>query len=123
MTNMLSKTKVPLSLVLCLFLSILLTGCSNIGLLNEGNSWLPVDILSFTDFLKVYVTLQISIFIISFIVSLFLGNMGYLLVLLLHFLWIVNYRDYGFLKVLLLFSFFTVVTMVFRALLKVIFDK
>ena len=120
---MLSKTKLPLSLVLCLFLSILLTGCSNIGLLNEGNSWLPVDILSFTDFLKVYVTLQISIFIISFIVSLFLGNMGYLLVLLLHFLWIVNYRDYGFLKVLLLFSFFTVVTMVFRALLKVIFDK
>lgn len=123
MTTMLKGKSFLLSIMLMLLTSFLLTGCSKIGLLNDHNSWLPDDITSFSAFLKVYVTLQISIFILSFIAALFLGNIGYLLVLILHFLWMINYRDYGFLKVLLLFSFFTIITIVFRALMKVIFDK
>ena len=118
------KTLSPTFNVLgCLFLAVLLTSCSKIGFLNDNNSWLPYDLSSFGDFLKAYLVVQISIFVISFLVSFLLGNWAYVLVLFLHWVWLVNYRDYGFWKILLLFFFFTFFTAILRMLLKVIFDK
>lgn len=86
------------------FMLLALTSCNKIGLMSDKNSWLPNEINSFGDFLGVYAVLQISMLVISLLLGIFLGAGGYPISLLLHFIWIVGYRDYGFLLVLLLFG-------------------
>lgn len=100
------------SFIITIFLSALLTSCSTIGLLGEKNSWLVQNINSVGDFFKVYVILQISILLISLALSILLSKLGYIIALILHFIWIVTYRDYGFFKVLLLFGLFTIISMI-----------
>jgi len=102
-------------LLFFLITSLVLTGCSEIGLLSNKNSWLPADIYSTGDFFKVYIVLQISIILISLILGIFLGNLGYIISLALHFIWIVSARDYGFLNVLLLFGMFTIISFLLNA--------
>ena len=89
---------------------LLLTSCSEIGLLSEKNSWIVNNIDSVGDFLKVYFVLQISIILVSLILGILLGRLGYIISLVIHFIWIVSARDYGFFKVLLLFGLFTIVS-------------
>ena len=88
---------------------ILLSSCSEIGLLSEKNSYVVEDITDFSTFISVYIVLQISILLISLLLSLVFGKAGGDLSLLLHFIWVVNYRDYGFFIVLLLFGAFTII--------------
>ena len=71
------------SIVLSLFgLSFLLQSCSSIGLMDKGT---PMQINDFGDFFSMYIVLQISILLIAIILSLFLGDIGYIISLLLHF--------------------------------------
>ncbi|UMB52619.1 hypothetical protein MKD41_09745 [Lutibacter sp. A64] len=93
---------------------LLLTSCSEVGLLSEKNSWIVNDISSIEDFFKVYVVLQVSIIIVGVILSLLLSKLGSIISLIIHFIWIVYERDYGFLNVLLLFGLFTIVSFLIR---------
>lgn len=107
----LKKYKGVLFLIsLTLFSMLLLTSCSEIGLLSEKNSWLVQDINSVGDFIKVYLVLQLSIFLVSLLIGFFLGRLGDIISLVIHFIWIVSARDYGFFKVLLLFGVFSIVS-------------
>ncbi|PKP40495.1 MAG: hypothetical protein CVT95_13580 [Bacteroidetes bacterium HGW-Bacteroidetes-12] len=105
-----------LSFTIIFFLSVLLTSCSTIGLLGEKNSWLVHNITSVGDFLKVYIVLQISILLVSVILSFFLDRLGFIIALILHFIWIVTYRDYGFFKVLLHFGLFTIISIILNTI-------
>lgn len=89
---------------------LFLTSCDSIGLLSEKNSWLVEEIESLGDFFKVYVVLQLSILIIGVLLGFVLGGAGFMISLVLHFIWIVNYREYGFFIVLLLFGLFAIVS-------------
>lgn len=91
-----------------------LTSCSRIGLLSDDNSWLPFEINTVGEFFMVYIVLQISIFLISLLLGLLFGKVGYAISLLLHLIWIVVFRDYGFFKVLLLFVLFSILLNVFN---------
>jgi hypothetical protein len=103
-------SKRNLNPLFCLLLTtLLLTSCKSIGLLSDKNSWLPDDIESFGDFFGIYFVLQISILLTSILLGLILGKGGYIVSLVLHFIWIVSYRDYGFFMVLLLFGLFSVI--------------
>ncbi len=81
-----------------------LTSCNSIGFLSEKNSWLPREIESLGDFLGVYFVLQISIFLVSLLLAMAFGDGSNLISLLLHFIWIISYRDYGFFTILFLFA-------------------
>lgn len=96
-------------ILIIILVSFLLTSCSNIGLLDDG---IPHTINSIGQFLKLYLVLQISILIVGLLWGLFLGKLGYIISLLLHFIWIVSQRDYGFFKVLLLFGLFSIISFV-----------
>lgn len=96
------------------FVLLILSSCSSIGLLSEENSWLTNDIESVGDFFGVYFVLQISIIIVSLILSFFFGKGGNSISLIAHFIWIVSYRDYGFWLVLLLFSLFSIVSFIIK---------
>ena len=101
--------------VLLLFcLSFLLQSCSSIGLMDKGA---PRQINDFGDFFSVYIILQVSILLIAIILSLFLGDIGYIISLLLHFLWVISYRDYGFFSVLILFGLTTIVSIGIKTLI------
>jgi lipoprotein len=103
------------SIVLSLFgLSFLLQSCSSIGLMDKGT---PMQINDFGDFFSMYIVLQISILLIAIILSLFLGDIGYIISLLLHFIWIISYRDYGFFTVLMLFGLATIVSLGIKMLI------
>ena len=99
------------SLLALLFLS----SCSSVGLIDESE--LPLKITSTGGFLKVYLLLQLSILFVSVILSFFLSRLGYIIALLLHFILIVKYRDYGFWIVLLLFSLFTIISILVNFLI------
>ena len=103
-------------LLLFLVPILLLTSCSEIGLLSENNSWIVNNINSVGDFFKVYFVLQVSIIIVGVILGIFLGDLGNMISLVFHFIWIVSARDYGFFIVLLLFGFFTLVTFLIKLL-------
>lgn len=94
---------------------IIFSGCKSVGLLSEDNAWLPKEIESIGTFFKIYIILQISIIIIGLIFGSFLGNAGYIISLIIHFIWIVTYRDYGFWKVLFLFGMFSIISLIFSA--------
>lgn len=95
---------------------LMLTSCSSVGLLSEKNSWLPHEIDGVGDFFGVYVVLQISILLISLLLSIIFGRAGYIISLISHFIWIVSYRDYGFWSVLLLFGLFSIVSFIINLL-------
>ena len=90
---------------------LFLTGCKSVGLMSDDNSWLPEEVESFGDFFSVYFVIQISVIIISLLLSFILGKGGYIVALILHFIWIISYRDYGFFKVLLLFGLFSIISL------------
>lgn len=102
------------STIFVIFFSLVLTSCDSIGLLSEKNSWIVNDINGFGDFIKVYVALQISIIIVAIIIGLFLGKAGYYISLIIHFIWIISSRDYGFFNVLLLFGLFTILSFLYN---------
>src|SRR5690554_2143458 len=109
-------------LILILFLfSILLTSCSGdlyeLGLLSDRNTWLAKNINSFSDFFKTFLVLQLSIFITSMILSIFLKKIGYYVSMLIHFIWIVWFRDYGFMNVFILFSLPIIFNLIFSFLI------
>lgn len=95
---------------LILVINLLMHSCSSIGLLDEKNSWLLEEINSIGDFIKVYIVLQISIFLVSLILSLILRDLGVFISIIIHLVWIINYRDYGFFIVLLLFGLFAIIS-------------
>lgn len=103
-------------LTIVIILSLLITSCSSIGLLDKNDSWLVFKINGIGDFFKVYITLQISILIVSFFLSFLLSQLGYIIAIILHFIWIVAYRDYGFFIVLLLFGVFTSISILINVL-------
>ncbi len=96
-------------ILIVILVSLLLTSCSSVGLLDDN---IPYTINSVGQFLKLYLVLQISILIVGLLLSLFLGKLGYIISLLLHFIWIVSQRDYGFFKVFLLFGLFSIISFV-----------
>lgn len=97
-----------------IIISLLITSCSEVGLLSDKNSWIVNNISSVGDFFKVYIILQISIIITGLILGIFLGKLGYIISLVIHFIWIISARDYGFLNVILLFGLFTIVSFLFN---------
>jgi hypothetical protein len=99
-----------------LFAILFLTSCNSVGLMSEKNSWLPHEIEGIGDFFSAYITIQLSILIVSILLSFILGQGAYIVVLILHFIWIVTYRDYGFFIVLLLFGLFSVISFVINSL-------
>ena len=103
------------SIVLSLFgLSFLLQSCSSIGLMDKGT---PMQINDFGDFFSVYIMLQISILLISALLSLIIGGASYSISILLHFIWVISYRDYGFFIVLMLFGLATIVSLGIKVLI------
>jgi len=90
----------------------------------EHNSWLPKNIESFGDFLGVYFAIQISVIIVSIIFSLIIGRAGYFVSLILHYIWIITYRDYGFFIVLLLFGLFSIIShLIITLFISVFFNR
>jgi hypothetical protein len=110
------RQKILLTSIVLVVATMLLSSCNSIGLLSEKNSWLLDDIDSFGDFIKVYFVLQLSIILIGVFLGFFLGKGGYIVALILHFIWIVSYRDYGFFIVLLLFGLFSIISFLISTL-------
>ncbi len=81
----------------------LVTSCAKVGLMSNKSSTIPIDINSVAEFFKVFLRLQISMILIAVILGLGLDKLGAVVSTLLHLIWIVTYRDYGFFIVLLLF--------------------
>lgn len=79
------------------------TSCSKVGLLNKKNSLVLESINSIGDFFKVYIVLQVSMLLFAMFMSVLVGKAAYKISLVLHFIWIVFARDYGFFNVLFLF--------------------
>ena len=98
------KTLMKFRNVLLLITSmLLLTSCSSIMLVGDDTLQ---SIESIGDFFKVYFILQLSIYICSLIFT-FIPLGGRTTSIIIHFIWVVSERDYGFFKVMLLFSLFT----------------
>jgi hypothetical protein len=95
-------------------LMILLSSCSEVGLLSEKNSWILDEINSVSDFFKVYFMIQLSMLIFGLLLSSILDNLGKLISLVAHFIWIIYARDYGFFTVLLLFGLLTIISILFQ---------
>lgn len=102
------------SIMLLSLFSLIVISCDSVGLLSEKNSWIVDDINNFGDFIKVYIVLQISIIIVAIIFGFLLGKAGYYISLIIHFIWIVSSREYGFLIVILLFSLFTIISFIYN---------
>lgn len=100
-----------------LIIILLLTSCSEVGLMSEKNSYLVEEITDFSSFISVYIVLQISILLTAFLLMFIFDAAGYGISILLHFIWVVSYRDYGFLVVLLLFFGFSLVMFLVNFLL------
>ncbi|MFM2268050.1 MAG: hypothetical protein RL757_1491 [Bacteroidota bacterium] len=103
------KKEILFSLCCILLILCLSTGCGEVGFMSEKNSWLPREIESLEDFFHIYLALQLSIFFISILLSFVLSKLGYFVSLIIHFIWIVSYRDYGFFSVLMLFSILSII--------------
>jgi len=97
-------------LFICILFS--LQSCSSIGLLSDDSSLFPSEINDFSDFIGVWFYLQISILLVGLLLGLFLGETGSNISTILHFIWIISYRDYGFWTVFGLMVFLQVVLMV-----------
>jgi len=113
------EKKIMLSRILTLLtISFLLQSCSEVGLLKD--SLMPQEIHHVTGFFVTYVILQLSILFVGLLLSIFLGSFGHTISIVAHFIWVVLYRDYGFLNVLLLFGLSTVINYVFYLLIGII---
>lgn len=110
------RQKLLLTSIGVVTITLLLTSCKSVGLLSNKNSWLPDGIEGVADFFKVYFVLQLSILLIGILLGFFLGRAGYIVSLVLHFIWIVSYRDYGFFIVLLLFGLFSIISFLISSL-------
>lgn len=98
-------------IAITLLLTVILISCNSIGFMRDNV--LPLHIDSFYDFIKVYVILQVSIFFISFVFRIFMGkNLSRIITYFLHWLWLVDYRDYGFWTVLCLFFALSIFTFI-----------
>lgn len=102
---------------------LVLSSCSSIGLLSENSSLFPQEINDFSDFIGVWFYLQISIILVGLLVGIFLGETASNISTLLHFIWIVSYRDYGFWTVFGLMIFLQVILMLAVPFLIGIFRK
>jgi len=107
-TNNIFKTLIYILLLL------LLSSCDEVGLLSDKNKYLVDVITNPSSFFGVLITLQLSILLTGVLLGLFIGKGGYSISQLIHFVWIIAYRDYGFWNVLLLFIVFTVVNLLYR---------
>src|SRR5690554_1722226 len=99
-----------------IIISLFLISCNDpneLGLLSDRNTWLAKNINSFSDFFKTFLVLQLSIFITSMIISIFLKKIGYYVSMLIHFIWIVWFRDYGFMNVCILFTLPIIFNLIF----------
>jgi hypothetical protein len=109
------------SILFYLLIQILfLCSCTEVGLLSEKNSWILEEINTVSDFFKVYFMLQLSILIFGVFLSLIIGDLGYFIILIAHFIWIVSARDYGYLNLFLLFGLMTVISIVLNFLFNLI---
>lgn len=96
-----------LTTLLWLIFPLLFISCSDIGFMGKG---VEQEIESFGDFFSVYFRLQLSILFVGVFISFLLGGqLGAIISVIIHFIWVVSYRDYGFFMVLLLFSFLTII--------------
>jgi len=95
-------------------LTLLLSSCSEVGLLSEKNSWILDEINSVSDFFKVYLVIQLSMLILGLLLSTILDDLGKLISLVAHFIWIVYARDYGFFTVMLLFGLLSIISILFQ---------
>lgn len=104
-----------------IFLLMAFSSCSSIGLLSENSKLFPEEINDFSDFLSVWFYLQISILLVGLLLGFFLGQAGSNISTLLHLIWIITYRDYGFWTVLGLMIFLQIVLMLVVPLVLSIF--
>lgn len=95
-------------------LMLLLSSCSEVGLMSEKNSWILDEINSVSDFFKVYFMLQLSMILYGLMLSLLIGELGNFIILIAHFIWIIYARDYGFFTVLLLFGLLSIFTILLK---------
>ena len=111
------KTLMKFRNVLLLITSmLLLTSCSSIMIVGDDTLQ---SIESIGDFFKVYFILQLSIYICSLIFT-FIPLGGRTTSIIIHFIWVVSERDYGFFKVMLLFSLFTIGSFVINLIVNLI---
>lgn len=115
--NLFSKSDGKLRTLLLPALAVVITGCSNVGLLSDRNRRVLDEISDVGDFFKVYFILQLSIIFVGLLLMFIFGRAGYYISLIAHFIWIISFRDYGFFIVLLLFSFFSIVSFLFNLLI------
>ena len=93
-----------------LVISLLLVGCSSDSKVMFLMKGIPESIDTVGDFLLTWFLLQISILLLALLLGVFLGELGFTISSIVHFIWIIMYRDYGFIKVTLLFFLFGIVT-------------
>lgn len=92
--------------LIMLLLIVLLSSCSGLILVNDNNRWLVKEISGIGDFFKVFFIFHLSILLLGVLLGFELGKLGYVISLIINFILIIYYRDYGFLNVLLLFGSF-----------------
>jgi phosphotransferase system glucose/maltose/N-acetylglucosamine-specific IIC component len=117
-----SKSHLLLSSTL-VFCTTFLTSCSEVGLMSNKNRYLPHDIDGLGEFFQVFIVLQISMLFVALLLSFFIGGAGGYISGILHFIWIVSYRDYGFLTVLFLFGLLQLVLMFLLPLISGLFGR
>jgi hypothetical protein len=116
------KSQLLLSSIL-VFFTTFLTSCSEVGLMSNKNKYLPHDIDGLGEFFQVFIVLQISMLFVALLLSFFIGGAGGYVSGILHFIWIVSYRDYGFLTVLFLFGLLQLVLMFLLPLIIGLFGR
>ena len=82
---------------------LLLTGC--VGIMFEKNSWLPEEMDGVNDFLKVFLVLEVSIFLFALPLNFIVGQASITISTIIHWIWIVYNREYGIFMVIALFGF------------------
>ena len=101
------------SILVLLFISLFLVSCSS-GNDENNTSPFPENIDSIGDFFSLWLRLQISIFIFGLFLRLIFGQLALTISIVLHLIWVIVDRDYGFLMVTLLFFLNTIVTFLFK---------
>ncbi len=92
----------PSVILTLLSISLLLTSCSGVGLITDDI--MPQKIHHVTGFFVIYIILQISVLASAFLLAIMFDEVGLDISKILHFIWIVWYRDYGFWNVLFLYA-------------------
>lgn len=105
------------------FCTTILSSCSEVGLMSNKNKYLPHDIDGFGEFFQVFLVLQLSMLLVALLLSIFFGEGGGFISGILHFIWIVSFRDYGFFIVLTLFALLQIVLMFLLPIIIGIFGR